>query len=101
MNWVLFVHVSSFELWRGDGGGGGGGVISIKLFKAGEVLRVLTRKQIECFCTWFITTAVLRSILTLRVAEYCVNSASLTVFRHVVLWIMSGATDPYFVVVDT
>jgi len=80
---------------------GGGVLISIQPFKAGEVLTVLTRKQIKYFSTWFITAAILRSILTLHIIVYSVNSALLTVFRHVVMWIMSVATDPHFVVVDT
>lgn len=83
------------KFWRG-----GRGVISIQPFKAGEVLTVLTRKQ-KYFRTWFITAAIFRSILTLHVTVYSVNSALLTIFRHVIMWIMSVTTDPHFVVVDT
>jgi hypothetical protein len=99
---VLFVHLSSIKFWRGDGvggcgggGGGGGGVISIQPFKAGEVLTLLTRKQIKYFRAWFITAAILRSILTLHVTVYSVNSALLIMFRHVVMCIMSLATSAF------
>jgi hypothetical protein len=78
INSVLFVHLISIKFWRG--GGGGGVVISIQLFKARELLTVLTRKQIKYFRTWFISAAILRSILTLHFTICSVNSTLLTIF---------------------